>query len=60
MSSHGSSHETIFWDNIPMGEGMSLAEYPIIYEFYGKSSHAAASPEKGLNALNAVINLFRV
>ena len=58
LSSHGSSHETIFWDNIPMGEGMSLAEYPIIYEFYGKSSHAAASPEKGLNALNAVINLF--
>ena len=58
LSSHGSSHETIFWDNIPMGEGMSLAEFPIVYEFYGKSSHAAASPEKGLNALNAVINLF--
>jgi len=41
-----------------MGEGMSLAEFPIIYEFYGKASHAAASPEKGLNALNAVLHLF--
>ena len=58
LSSHGSSHETIFWDNVPMGEGMSLAEFPIVYEFYGKSSHAAASPEKGLNALNAVLHLF--
>jgi len=58
LSSHGSSHETIFWDNVPMGEGMSLAEFPIIYEFYGKSSHAAVSPEKGLNALNAVLHLF--
>jgi len=58
LSSHGSSHETIFWENVPMGEGMSLAEFPIVYEFYGKSSHAAASPEKGLNALNAVLHLF--
>ena len=58
LSSHGSSHETIFWDSVPMGEGMSLAEFPIIYEFYGKASHAAASPEKGLNALNAVLHLF--
>ena len=58
LSSHGSSHETIFWDDVPMGEGMSLAEFPIVYEFYGKASHAAVSPEKGLNALNAVIHLF--
>jgi amidohydrolase len=58
LSSHGASHETIFWENVPMGEGMSLAEFPIIYEFYGKASHAAASPEEGLNALNAVLHLF--
>ena len=58
LSSHGSSNTTILWEDVPMGTGMSLATSKAIYEFYGKSSHAAASPEKGLNALNAVINLF--
>ncbi|NGZ74527.1 M20 family metallopeptidase [Saccharibacillus alkalitolerans] len=38
--------------------GSSLAMDAIQYEFYGKSSHAAASPEAGINALDAVLQLF--
>lgn len=34
--------------------GSSLANYQIIYRFYGLSSHAAASPELGRSALDAV------
>ncbi|WP_234122239.1 M20 family metallopeptidase [Clostridium hydrogenum] len=38
--------------------GKCLALDPIDFEFFGKASHAAESPEKGINALNAVIELF--
>lgn len=38
--------------------GSSLAVDPLDFEFFGKSAHAAASPEKGINALDAVIQLF--
>jgi len=38
--------------------GSSLAMDAIQYEFHGKSAHAAASPELGVNALDAVILLF--
>lgn len=34
--------------------GSSLANYQIYYRFYGVSSHAAASPELGRSALDAV------
>ncbi len=34
--------------------GSTLANYQIYYRFYGVSSHAAASPEKGRSALDAV------
>jgi aminobenzoyl-glutamate utilization protein B len=34
--------------------GSSTANYQIYYRFYGISSHAAASPEKGRSALDAV------
>ena len=34
--------------------GSSLANYQVIYRFYGISSHAAGSPEKGRSALDAV------
>ncbi|MCP8617313.1 M20 family metallopeptidase [Salirhabdus salicampi] len=44
----GESHES----------GDSLAMDAIQFDFRGKSSHAAASPEKGINALDAVIQLF--
>ncbi len=37
-------------------KGLALTEVKI--EFYGKSSHASGSPEKGINALDAVIQTF--
>ena len=36
----------------------SLAVDPLDFEFFGKSAHAAASPHEGINALDAVIQLF--
>ncbi|MBU3154487.1 M20 family metallopeptidase [Clostridium estertheticum] len=36
----------------------SLAVDPLDFEFIGKSAHAAACPEKGINALEGVIQLF--
>lgn len=36
----------------------SLAVDPFDFEFIGKPAHAAASPEEGINALDAVIQLF--
>lgn len=36
----------------------NLAVAPVEVEFFGKSSHAAASPELGINALDAVIQVF--
>ncbi|WP_445486941.1 M20 family metallopeptidase [Niallia sp. 03133] len=38
--------------------GSSLAMDAIQFEFFGKSAHAAASPHKGINALDAVIQTF--
>ncbi|WP_057913778.1 M20 family metallopeptidase [Peribacillus muralis] len=35
-----------------------LAVDPLDFHFYGKSAHAAAAPEQGVNALDAVIQLF--
>ncbi|EMA6344921.1 M20 family metallopeptidase [Bacillus cytotoxicus] len=36
----------------------SLAVEPLDFHFYGKSAHAAASPEEGINALDAIIQLY--
>jgi amidohydrolase len=36
----------------------SLALDPLIFSFYGKPAHAAVAPEKGINALDAVIQLY--
>lgn len=36
----------------------SLACAPVNIEFFGKASHAASAPEKGINALDAVIQVF--
>lgn len=44
--------------NIYSKSGKSLAMEAIQFEFAGKTSHAAAAPEKGINALDAVINTF--
>ncbi len=38
--------------------GTSLAMEAIQFKFIGKSAHAAAYPEKGINALDAAINTF--
>ncbi|GAA0125447.1 M20 family metallopeptidase [Clostridium sp. CTA-19] len=38
--------------------GTSLAVDPVDFEFTGKSAHAAGCPEKGINALDGVIQLF--
>jgi amidohydrolase len=38
--------------------GTSLALEPIQFEFFGKTAHAAASPDKGVNALDAAIQTF--
>lgn len=38
--------------------GQSLAMDAIQFEFFGKSAHAAASPHEGINALDAVLQLF--
>lgn len=44
--------------NINSVTGSSLAVDPLDFEFIGKPAHAAACPEKGINALDAVIQLF--
>ena len=36
----------------------NLAVAPVDVEFFGKASHAAASPELGINALDAVLQVF--
>lgn len=38
--------------------GTSLALEPIQFTFKGQTAHAAASPEQGVNALDAAINTF--
>ncbi len=38
--------------------GTSLAMDAVQFEFFGKPAHAAANPEKGINALDAVIQTF--
>lgn len=37
---------------------VSLGVCPVDVEFFGKSSHAAAAPEKGINALDAIISVY--
>ncbi|HYI14245.1 MAG TPA: M20 family metallopeptidase [Thermomicrobiales bacterium] len=39
-------------------QGTCLAVTDIAFEFFGQPSHAAADPENGVNALNAVIETF--
>lgn len=38
--------------------GVSLAMDALEFTFYGKAAHAAAEPEKGINALDGVLQLF--
>jgi amidohydrolase len=50
MMFHPSSHTVV--------DQKSLAITEVMIEFTGKASHAAGSPEKGINALDAVIQTF--
>jgi len=38
--------------------GISLAMDALQFEYFGKSAHAAASPQHGINALDGVLQLF--
>lgn len=38
--------------------GASLAMDAVQFEFFGKAAHAAANPSEGINALDAVLQLF--
>lgn len=44
--------------NVSMSSGTSLALKPLQFEYFGKTAHAAACPEEGINALDSVIQLF--
>ena len=58
LSSHPFSNRTIIPPTAPRGESWSLAMVGYRYMYHGKAAHAAAYPEAGINALNAVIHLF--
>ena len=58
LSSHPSSNRTVIPSAAPAGESWSLAMVGYRYIYHGKAAHAAAAPEAGINALNAVIHLF--
>ena len=38
--------------------GRSLASDPVDVEFFGRASHAAGAPEKGINALDAILQVY--
>ena len=44
--------------DITAKSGTSMALYPLQFTYKGKTAHAASCPEKGINALNSVIQLF--
>ncbi len=58
LSSHPFSNRTVIPAASPKGESWSLAMVGYRYMYHGKAAHAAAYPEAGINALNAVIHLF--
>ena len=58
LSSHPFSNRTIVPAVSPKGESWSLAMVGYRYIYHGRAAHAAAAPEAGINALNAVIHLF--
>ena len=58
LSSHPFSNRTLVPAVAPVGESWSLAMVGYRYMYHGRAAHAAAAPEAGINALNAVIHLF--
>ena len=68
-SAKGSFVREGFFDDVDIALGVhpgykhgltktSLANDPVDVEFFGRSSHAAASPEKGINALDGIIQVY--
>lgn len=41
-----------------LASGKSMALYPLQFTYKGKTAHAASCPHEGINALNAIIQLF--
>ena len=58
LSSHPFSNRTVVPAVAARGESWSLAMVGYRYMYHGRAAHAAAAPEAGINALNAVIHLF--
>lgn len=58
LSSHPGSNQTVLATDIPLDESWSLAMVGYRYAFHGRAAHAAVAPHDGINALNAVIQLF--
>ena len=58
LSSHPFSNRTLAPASAAKGESWSLAMVGFRYIYHGRAAHAAAAPEAGVNALNAVIHLF--
>ena len=58
LSSHPFSNRTLVPASAARGESWSLAMVGFRYMYHGRAAHAAAAPEAGVNALNAVIHLF--
>ena len=58
LSSHPFSNRTVIPAAAAKGESWSLAMVGYRYMYHGRAAHAAAAPEAGINALNAVIHLF--
>ncbi len=56
LSSHHGGHETILPTAYPDGTCLAVSSRRFVY--HGRTAHAAADPEQGINALNAVIHLF--
>lgn len=68
-SSKGSFVKNGFFDDVDFALGLhpgyehgltkaSLANDPVDVEFFGKSSHSSGAPEKGINALDAIIQVY--
>ena len=68
-SAKGSFVREGFFDDVDIALGVhpscehgltksSLANDPVDVEFFGKSAHAAGAPEKGINALDAIIQVY--
>ena len=58
LSVHPSSNRTVITTEAEPGVERGLARVGYRYRFFGKAAHASGAPHQGINALNAVIQLF--